>query len=124
VLKKRREIYRNPSKVSEVLHYTSTGEQCRKDGVKTTNQTNKQIGRHTQRNKQTHNQTTCCVLQVNAAEDLVNLRRANITFTFVSADTECDIGKGLYELVELNAIADAFIGTCVTVATVVALCWV
>ncbi|XP_052805172.1 atrial natriuretic peptide receptor 1-like isoform X4 [Mya arenaria] len=48
--------------------------------------------------------------KVNAADDLMNLRAHNITFEFQRADTHCDIGQGLYELVQMNNVADAFIG--------------
>ncbi|KAL4228863.1 hypothetical protein ACF0H5_011903 [Mactra antiquata] len=47
---------------------------------------------------------------VNSNQDLVNLRKANIVFDFVVADTKCDIGTGLYELVNMNDYVDAFIG--------------
>lgn len=50
-------------------------------------------------------------LQVNTSPDLTHLREWNITFQFLVADTECDIGSGLFELVEMSNVADAFIGT-------------
>ena len=31
---------------------------------------------------------------------------------YIVADTECDIGTGLYQLVELSGQVDAFIGKC------------
>ncbi|XP_045210469.2 atrial natriuretic peptide receptor 1-like isoform X2 [Mercenaria mercenaria] len=48
--------------------------------------------------------------KVNSSPDLVYLRRENVTLDFTVADTKCDIGTGLFELVEISSSSDAFIG--------------
>ncbi|KAH3826173.1 hypothetical protein DPMN_128069 [Dreissena polymorpha] len=46
----------------------------------------------------------------NTSPDLPQLRKHNITFDFIMADTHCDIGQGLYQLVEMNPHVNAYIG--------------
>ncbi|XP_060558125.1 uncharacterized protein LOC132718442, partial [Ruditapes philippinarum] len=49
------------------------------------------------------------IKKVKLSSDLANLRKENITFDFAVADTKCDIGTGLFELVEISSKSDAFI---------------
>ncbi|KAH3826118.1 hypothetical protein DPMN_128011 [Dreissena polymorpha] len=48
--------------------------------------------------------------EANTSPDLPQLRKHNITFDFIMADTHCDIGQGLYQLVEMNPHVNAYIG--------------